>query len=135
MKHHIKQPDIDKQTNPSLYWTTVEREIRSIPDINQGDQVNFLNGQLVGFVVKNLSDFECTFTEEACVEILKEATAELLVLKRPIRADNSYSRLHAYSVRRVIDSDGNWSEQVLISALSSPAWVNIGRDEVVVKAH
>lgn len=41
MKHHIKQPDIEKQTNPSLYWTTAEREIRSIPDINQGDQVNF----------------------------------------------------------------------------------------------
>lgn len=134
MIHHIKQPDIDKQTNPILYWSNVERETRKILTLEHGEQVNFHNGELVGFVVNNLSDFGYPFTEDTCIKIVEEFSDELLVLKRPIRNEIQRNSSRAYSVRRVIDTKGRCCEQVLVKAYGRAAWVNVGHDEVVVKS-
>jgi len=134
MIHHIKQPDIDKQTNPILYWSNVEREIRSTLSIKQGDQVNFHSGELVGYVVDNLSDFGYPFTEDSCAEIVVNTSPDLVILKRPISSKISCNSPTAYSVRRVIDTKGRCCEQVLVKAYGRAAWVNVGHDEVVVKS-
>lgn len=133
MIHTIKQPDIDSQTNPSLYWASVERETRNILSIENGDQVNFHSGELVGFVVDNLSDFRYPFTKDICIKLIAESSTELMILKRPIRNEIPSNSPRAYSVRRVIDTKGRCSEQVLINAYGCPTWINVGHDQVVVK--
>ncbi|PSV00311.1 hypothetical protein [Photobacterium kishitanii] len=131
--HHINRPEINRHENPSLFASCVEMEVGKIESLNKGDQVNFSNGELVGFVGETLAEFGLPFPEKGCIDIIKSTKPTLIVHKRPTQFGKVEGRrVHrAYSSRKMIDINGHYAEQVLIEYLGSPAWINVCHDEVI----